>query len=425
MRERIASTWRRQLAGMGVAWVMAWCLALSTGTLRSDEKKSGKVDIDASSLRHKVLCGYQGWFRCPGDPADQGWRHWSRNARRLTPESLTFEMWPDMTEYGADEKYEVPGFTYPDGKPAHLFSSANPRTVQRHFQWMQQYGIDGVFVQRFLVELRQPALDRVLSSVRTSAASTGRVYAVCYDLSGAPKDRLYDMLVDDWKRLVDREKVTNDNRYLHDGEKPVVFVWGFYSDRFGPDLANRIIDFFKADTKYAATLVGGCQWWWRTERDAEWAKVFRRFDVISPWNVGNATRVKDQKHAATDYWKDDLAEAKRAGMSYLPVIYPGFGWTNLKGKGAASATIPRLGGEFFWRQFSTAANLGVEMAYVAMFDEVDEGTAIFKVSNSPPTQAHFDTFDGLPSDWYLRLTGEGTKLIRGERKNQTELPIKP
>ena len=112
-------------------------------------------------------------------------------------------------------------------------------------------------------------------------------------------------------------------------------------------------------------------------------------------------------------------------MGYLPVIYPGFGWANLKGKAAANATIPRLGGEFFWRQFHTAASLGVEMAYVAMFDEVDEGTAIFKVSNSPPTQAHFQTYDGLPSDWYLRLTGEGSKVIRGERKSQPTLPIKP
>ncbi len=33
------------------------------------------------------------------------------------------------------------------------------------------------------------------------------------------------------------------------------------------------------------------------------------------------------------------------------MIYPGFGWANLKGKDAADATIPRLGGEFFWRQF--------------------------------------------------------------------------
>ena len=68
---------------------------------------------------------------------------------------------------------------------------------------------------------------------------------------------------------------------------------------------------------------------------------------------------------------------------------------------------------------------GVEMVYVAMFDEVDEATAIFKVSNSPPTQARFETYDGLPSDWYLRLTGEGSKVIRGERKNQQIIPIKP
>src|SRR6185369_1447491 len=97
------------------------------------------------------------------------------------------------------------------------------------------------------------------------------------------------------------------------------------------------------------------------------------------WNVGNTQRSEGQKHAATDYWKDDLAAAKEAGMKYLPVIYPGFGWTNLKGAAAANQTIPRLGGDFFWRQFHTAANLEIDMAYVAMFDEVDEATAIFKV----------------------------------------------
>ena len=72
-----------------------------------------------------------------------------------------------------------------------------------------------------------------------------------------------------------------------------------------------------------------------------------------------------------------------------------------------------------------SADLGIEMAYVAMFDEVDEATAIFKVSNSPPKPDHFKTYDGLPTDWYLRLTGEGTKLIRGERTNQKTIPIQP
>jgi len=392
------------------------------GRLHADETATA---VDATTLRHKVVCGYQGWFRCPGDPAAGGWRHWGRDARKLTPATLTVEMWPDLSDFPAAQTYPAPGFTFPDGAPARLFSSADKATVERHFEWMRDYGIDGVFVQRFLVELGDASTDRVLANVRAAAARTGRVYAVCYDLSGMPKDKLYDRLAADWKTLVDDTKITADDRYLRHAGKPVVFVWGFFPDRFGPAVAHRVIDLFKADGRYAATLVGGCPWQWRTEKDSEWARAFRRFDIISPWNVGNVTRVDGEKQAAIGSWKDDLAEARKAGVGYLPVLYPGFGWTNLKGKSAAGATVPRLGGAFYWRQFVAAAELGTDMAYVAMFDEVDEGTAIFKVTNTPPREAAFATYDGLPSDWYLRLTGEGSKVIRGERKPEAALPIKP
>jgi hypothetical protein len=381
--------------------------------------------IDATTLHHKVLCGYQGWFGCPGDPAGGGWRHWSRNSKQLTADSLTFEMWPDMSEYGADEKYAAGEFTYPNGSQASLFSSANSKTVQRHFEWMQKYGIDGVFLQRFLVAAGNPSTDLVLEHVRQSAEATGRTWALCYDLSGMRSERIYERLTADWKRLVDEKRITSDGRYLHHNGKPVLFVWGFYSDRFEAQLAHRIIDFFKNDPKYSVTLIGGCPWYWRNEKNAEWAREFRRLDVISPWNVGNVMKIEGQKQAGTGNWKTDMAEAKAAGMEYLPVIYPGFGWTNLKGQRSEGSTIPRLGGQFFWRQFTTAADLGIDMTYVAMFDEVDEGTAIFKVTNSPPTQGHFQTFENLPSDWYLRLTAEGSKVIRGERRSSKELPIKP
>jgi hypothetical protein len=398
----------------------------SGAALVGEKPASNKGDeIDASTLRHKVLCGYQGWFGCPDDPAQLGWRHWSRDARRIGPDTLSFEMWPDMRDCGEDEKYPAPGFMDPDGKPACLFSSANPKTVGRHFDWMRRYGIDGVFLQRFVVGLEDRSLDRVLTHVRKSANRTGRTFALCYDLTDAPKDRVYDLLVADWMRLVDDGKVTQEGRYLHHNHKPVLLVWGFYRDRFDATLAHRIIDFFKNDPKYGVTLVGGCQWDWRTEANPGWARAFRRFDVISPWNVGNVTKVEGRKHASTGYWKEDLEEATKAGMGYLPVIYPGFGWANLKGRAAARDDLPRLGGEFFWRQFSVAADLGIDMAYVAMFDEVDEGTAIFKVSNTPPRPGRFLTYEGLPNDWYLRLTGEGTKLLRGGRPNQKTIPIKP
>lgn len=407
------------------SWPVSFVALLLAASALSLSGAEPAKPVDAATLHRKVMTGYQGWFRCAGDSANEGWRHWSRNSRRVGAETLTVEMWPDMTEYGEDERFAVPGFTYPDGKPAALFSSAHPRTVERHFEWMREHGIDGAFVQRFLVDAGRPSAERVLANARAAAAKSGRVYAVCYDLSGTPKEKVFDRLVGDWRRLVDELKVTADERYLrHDG-KPVLFVWGFYSDRFEAALAHRIIDFFKNDPKYAVTLVGGCQWYWRNEKDAEWARAFRRFDVISPWNVGNVAKVGGQKHAATGYWKADLAEAKRANIAYLPVLYPGFGWTNLKGKDSANATIPRLGGEFFWRQFAAAGELGIDMAYVAMFDEVDEATAIFKVTNAPPTQARFETYDGLPADWYLRLTGEGAKVIRGEAKGRAEIPIKP
>ncbi len=60
----------------------------------ADEAPLPNKEIDATSLRHKVLCGYQGWFRCPGDPVKEGWRHWSRDAKKISPDTLTFEMWP-------------------------------------------------------------------------------------------------------------------------------------------------------------------------------------------------------------------------------------------------------------------------------------------------------------------------------------------
>ena len=109
----------------------------------------------------------------------------------------------------------------------------------------------------------------------------------------------------------------------------------------------------------------------------------------------------------------------------MPVIWPGFSWDNLKQLAPGTSKIPRLGGELFWNQFYVAATNGLDMAYIGMFDEVDEATAIFKVSNTPPTQGYFVTYDGLPTDWYLRLAAEGTKVLTGERPNTPTIPISP
>ena len=77
--------------------------------------------------------------------------------------------------------------------------------------------------------------------------------------------------------------------------------------------------------------------------------------------------------------------------------------------------VPRLGGELLWTQFTEAKKAGAKMIYQAMFDEVDEGTAIYKCTNNPPVgESTFLTYDGQPSDFYLKLVGEAGRLLRGE-----------
>jgi len=377
--------------------------------------------VDATTLRKKVLCGYQGWFRCPGDGGSQ-WIHWSRSSTTIASNTLTFEMWPDMSEY--THQYPAPGFTHPGGAQAYLFSSYDQQTVDRHFDWMLDYGLDGVFLSRFVVGVASRPTN-VLINVRNAANRTGRTFALAYDMTGQPTNTLFTQLTNDWRWLVDNLHLTQDPRYLRHNGKPVLMIWGFFAERFSTNLAHQIIDYFKTNLTYGVTLVGGGEWWWRFDSTPGWSNVFRRFDVYSPWNVGNVSIDGTNRFASTAYWWDDLPYATNAGILYMPVIYPGFSWDNLQQLPPGTSGISRLGGEFLWKQFYAAADLGVDTAFVAMFDEVDEGTAIFKVSNTPPTQAYFVTYEGKAADWYLRLTAEGTKVITGERPNTPTIPISP
>jgi hypothetical protein len=402
-------------------------------TVAAPEPASSDNVVDATTFHHKIMAGYQGWFRCPGDAANLGWVHWSRDGRRISPKTLSFEMWPDMSEYGPGERFAAPGFSYPDGTPAELFSSDNAATVLRHFQWMRDYGIDGAWLQHFVVDLpggpaqnRYPSRLRVLHYVADAANKTGRTWALTYDISGMPADRIFPVLTEEWKKLVD-DKVIDDPRYLHEGARPVVQIWGFYSrNRMSADQANQLIDFFKSRGKYSAFVYGGGDWNWRGTDDPKWQAIYRRLDAYSPWNVGNyGEDAAGDKHASMGYWPDDKKEFERTGGVWVPVIYPGFSWDNLQQKPPGATTVPRRGGKFLWEQFVEVTKLKPESVFVAMFDEVDEGTAIFKVTSAPPTQGHFVGYEGLPSDWYLRVVKEGARMWRGQIPQSAEIPIQP
>ena len=399
--------------------------------------EQGANVVDASTLNGKVMTGYQAWFRCQGDGSDQGWTHWSNDYKRLSPKTIHVDLWPDVSELPPAERYAAPGFTYEDGSPAYLFSAYNAPTVLRHFQWMRDYEIDGAWVQHFLVgfpdapgKRSYPSHRRVIDHVIAATAQTGRVWAFSYDIAGMPGNRVYDTLTADWKRMVD-EGIVAGPRYLHHQGKPVAQIWGFYygvkSNQMDADTANRLIEFFHAPGPYAAFLVGGGGWDWRRVPDPQWQAFYRRFDAYTPWIVGNQLIDKAGiSHPGTQRWADDLTECKGRGMMFIPVVYPGFSWYNLKNNAPGTTSISRRDGQFLWEQFYTLARLKVDRVYVAMFDEVDEGTAVFKLASSSRVDGpviHRDT--AYPSDWYLRLVREGSRMIRGQRPISQEIPIKP
>jgi hypothetical protein len=91
---------------------------------------------------------------------------------------------------------------------------------------------------------------------------------------------------------------------------------------------------------------------------------------------------------------------------------------------------PRRQGGLFWKQAYEVTKAQIPGAYIAMFDEYDEGTAIAKGaedSSMVPTDQYFLTLsaDGkyISSDFYLRLAGSATKMIDGKAELVAQVPI--
>jgi hypothetical protein len=398
-------------------WITCWLVTTARGTPPND-------------LHGMVLCGYQGWFRTPGDGTGNGWKHYAIGGK-FAPGHSHIEIWPDLSEFSESERFATP-FKHADGRNAEVFSSVMPGTTRRHFEWMREYGIDGVFLQRFVVETRnqrsRDSFDTVLTNCRESANATGRRWALMYDLSGLRHGQA-KFLVEDWKRLVEAKRIElkdHDTAYLKVAGKPLVALWGLgLSDR-SPMLEEwqMLLEFFQNEA-----IAGGCSimlgvpCYWRTlDRDCiadpGVHKIIKMADIISPWAVGRFGTPQDAEARIDSLLKPDMEWCAQEGIAYLPVIFPGFSWQNLqRGRGieATFDQIPRRGGRFMWSQALAARKAGSESIYIAMFDELDEATAIFKTTQNPPVGAtRFIAEPGVPPDRYLRLAGHIGKLLRNE-----------
>ncbi len=404
--------------------LLVYCAAFS-------QQKHSKTSA-FKSYKGLVMAGYQGWFNAVGDSGKRGWNHYLSHGK-FEPGSTNIDIWPDVSEY--KKTYKSP-FKHADGSDAYLYSSYDESSVETHFKWMQQYGVDGVFVQRFIGDVQhnpgRNCNDVVLGNALKYAQKYHRAISLMYDLSGmgAGGDSL---VIKDWKHLVDSMKLTNrgdKQTWLYHNGKPLIAVWGVgFNDhrRYGLAEAERIIDFLKNDPVYGGCAVLlGVPTYWRdfgsdTEKDPHLHDLLRKVDIVHPWFVG---RFDETRYPAFESRiTDDIAWCKANKVDYVPTVFPGFSWHNMNPR-APQNQIPRNRGHFYWKQINGAIKSGADMLYVAMFDEVDEGTAILKASKNPPVGlSTFVTYEeDIPNDYYLYLTGYAAKMLRKQVPLTEDVP---
>ena len=203
-------------------------MACRASDAAADEAKS-------RTMNGKVYAGYQGWFSAPSDGMRNGFDNYQapyKGKLAFKPGASAIDLWPDLSEFDEDELHDTP-FKFKDGRTAHVFSSANAKTVDRHFKWMKDYGIDGVVLQRFAWMLNKKNTlhhrNQVMQNVRTSASRHEREWALMYDLTSVDDEHIRKFVFEDIKRIIDSDDPRHSSSYIHHNGKPVIAIWGLVS----------------------------------------------------------------------------------------------------------------------------------------------------------------------------------------------------
>mgnify|MGYP001025348624 CR=1 FL=1 len=383
-----------------------------------------------------VMAGYQGWFTAEGDGAERGFHHYEKNGK-FEPGMNTIDFWPDVSEY---TKIYKTAFKYADGSDAYVYSPYDAESVDLHFKWMKDYGLDGVFMQRFLSEIKNEKgkrhFNKVLENALKAANKYQRAICIMYDLSGStPADM--QILINDWNELQNTfslfDNVKNPT-YLRHNKKPLLAIWGVgFNDGRKYSISNvqSMISILKGPEKKVSIMLGVPYGWRTLNRDTEnnplLHTLIKQCDIIMPWAVGRYNMSNYENNAVT--LVPDIEWCKTNNITYAPLVFPGFSWGNLKNDTTIYNQIPRNKGDFFWKQVAGAKMSGATSLYIAMFDEIDEGTAIFKCAkedNLPLNGA--GKFVGieqeLSTDYYLWLAGKATDWFHGNNNFGLVKPVR-
>ncbi|PTB65021.1 hypothetical protein BBK36DRAFT_20849 [Trichoderma citrinoviride] len=392
---------------------LSWLLYATTASAAAHQHPhAGRAAaaIDASTIQGKWLYGYQGWFRKPGPGVNN---HWSADGQTPGPNNIEIDFIPDVSQYPANCLFDTT-LTLPNGQPAQFYDSTCDGVIDLHFQWMQQYGIDGVIVQRFSGSLSDQSFITVLNQVQAAAEKYGRGFIVEWDVSGADSSQgsVASLVLNDYNSQI--KQYTSSPAYIHQDGKPVVMIFGIGFQGMKTSASDSVD--IATQLQNAGAYVGfGVpeQWADDVNGNTGYVQAFKAADFISPWTVGGYSDAGYSSfHTNTQIPDSQLLQS--LGKKYAPVIFPGTSAYHLNGNTnpAAYDYFPRYNGTFFSAQADALTSMDIKPLFIfnAMFDEVNEGTQSMPAlkNNQLPTNAKFVGLDNDFPDtsYYLSLGGQ-------------------
>lgn len=453
------------------------------------DTESGETDGDeeperGNDLNNSAYFGYQCWHFAQGDGRDthpdikdSTWSHWFNSSTSSSFADIHGDMWPDFRNY---EATGVPLYKtqmrYPNGNTVKVYSCWDYETVDLHIKWLSQYGLKGVFFQRQALNIdnakTRAESDQVVVHLWRACEKYNVKFSMmpCNNYKDKPGDdveamrqRLVDNIVNDWKYIVDElrlpgkpnYRIIDSPMYMYQKDRngiarPAIGLWGLGQDNrpMTAGDAQQILDAFHNSDEYHVYIMGGVPVSWRTApKSPAWVKIYKQLDMISPWRTIFAIQSAD---SVQQTMRDDMAYCYDNGMDYNPVVSAGASTRHLRDDPAMRNWKPRLAGQHFWNQVYEIERgfADVESSrklpkrslprflYLAMLDEIDEGTALYKQAEAKADLPANDTGDPtkdlvplnedgtrLSSDFYLRLSKAAQEVTDGSRPLTDVVPI--
>ncbi|KAI2470155.1 hypothetical protein F4781DRAFT_441934 [Annulohypoxylon bovei var. microspora] len=369
--------------------------------------------IDRSTLNGKLFVGYQAWFRKPLE--DDGNSHWTTDTPSPEVGHVGVDMIPNITGYPSECLFDTP-FTLPDGGAAQFYTNDCEGVVDLHFKTMADNGISGAFMQRFYGYINEAngGWVNILNYTKTAAEKYGRGFVIEYDLNGAAtgSTNVTSTYLADLAAL---SSIISSPAYMHHNEKPVLEIWGFgIVTEVSVDDGIAIVTALKNAGWY---VILGVQQAWHAELAANqpggYGPVYQLADMIQPWTVGaydinGYDSFHDGRQAVED--ADALHDL---GIESSIVAWPGGSSSNAN-PSETFDHFPRWNGTFYQKQLDGATNLKPSFIFGAMFDEVNEGTAILPLLRNrelPTNQRFLGIDDDMEPDAYVKMAGDAASKL--------------